>query len=166
MYSRVCKLHLVALSTITVKRIAGESDNSVWCSKFVPYSYPIQARPASVLQMKIGLSTLTCLQLMIYTLLYALFKVIRRKTTGDWGFVQLEPDLVTLEDTLNYMRHKVRPYAKEYQGLFPALKKAWLDGFVLITEGVTREADEHGVAEEMELQSAHQCADLYDPRDE
>jgi len=101
------------------------------------------------------LTSLTLLQLMIYALLYALFKAIRRKLNGDWGFVKLEPNLVTLEYTLNYMRHKVRPHAKEYKGLWAALKEVWLDGFVSDSDGATREADEHGMEEEVEIEDAN-----------
>lgn len=147
MYSRVCKLHLVDPAAITAKKLAGESDNSVWCSKSVS-RLTFKSYRLWVLHVRMKMNTLTRFQLMIYTFLYALFKVIRWKTARDWGFVKLEPNLVKLEDTLNYMRHKVRPHAREYKGLWAALKEVWLDGFVSDNEGLTREADEHGMDEE------------------
>lgn len=161
MHSRICKLHLVVSVSVAITNrsaipggVDGESDDSVWCSKsfsllaFKPY-------PASVLHVKMRLTSLTLLQLMIYALLYALFKAIRRKLNGDWGFVKLEPNLVTLEYTLNYMRHKVRPHAKEYKGLWAALKEVWLDGFVSGNEDYAREADEHNIDEEIEPENTH-----------
>jgi len=161
MHSRICKLHLVVSVSVAITNrsaipggVDGESDDSVWCSKsgslLASKPYPV-----SVLHVQMRLTILTLLQLMIYALLYALFKAIRRKLNGDWGFVKLEPNLVTLEYTLNYMRHKVRPHAKEYKGLWAALKEVWLDGFVSDSDGATREADEHGMEEEVEIEDVH-----------